>query len=128
MRPCVTPPLRIRDVEFGGPKPLFCIPLVARTLPELMEQAKVAKELRADLVEWRADHYTDFSAASILEAGHGLRRVLEVQPILFTARIASEGGAREIAPNVRAECIDALLKSGTTDLVDVELLSGEDFV
>src|SRR5438046_2373676 len=105
MKPCVTSPLRIRDVEFGGSRPLFCIPLVAGNLPELVEQAKVAKELRADVVEWRADHYADFSVASILEAAHSLRRTLEIQPILFTARIAAEGGARAIAPEIRSECI-----------------------
>jgi 3-dehydroquinate dehydratase len=55
MRPCVSRPLRIRSVEFGGAKPLFCVPLVAADLNVLLRQAGVARELAPDLVEWRAD-------------------------------------------------------------------------
>src|SRR5437899_2198440 len=112
MRPCVDRPLVIRGAELGGPKPLFCIPLVAADLKELVRQADVAHRLQADVVEWRADSYRDSSVESFVEAAHALRRVLEHEPILFTLRIHSEGGAREIPQELRTQCIDAVLRCG----------------
>jgi 3-dehydroquinate dehydratase-1 len=124
MRPCVKPPLLIRDVEFGGPKPVFCIPLVATGLTELLKQAKVARDLRSDLVEWRADSYQDLSVTGLLEASHALRSVMDHQPVLFTLRISSEGGAQTISQDTRIRCIDAVARSGSVDLVDIELSNG----
>jgi len=124
MRPCVKPPLLIRGTEFGGSKPLFCIPLVATDLKQLLMQADVAQRLQADVVEWRADSYNELSAESVVEATHALRRTLDRQPILFTLRIGSEGGAREISQDLRTHCIDAVLRSGPIDLIDVELCNG----
>src|SRR5215831_12884928 len=124
MRPCVHPPLIIRGVEFGGPKPLFCIPLVATDLNQLLSQADVAHRLQADLVEWRADSYGELTPDSLLEAARALRGVLEREPILFTLRIAKEGGAREMPQDLRLSCIDAMLRSEAIDLADVELCNG----
>src|SRR5579871_1308945 len=101
MRPCATSPIRIRETEIGGAKPLFCVPLVAGNLSDLLAQAAVAHQLHADVVEWRADSYTDFSVAGILEASHALRRSVPGEPVLFTPRLKSEGGAQEIPLKVR---------------------------
>ncbi|MBI4472468.1 MAG: type I 3-dehydroquinate dehydratase, partial [Acidobacteria bacterium] len=54
MRPCIPQPLVIRDTPFGGPRPIFCIPLVAKDLEQLLAQARTAHDLNADVVEWRA--------------------------------------------------------------------------
>ena len=124
MRPCVTPPLLVRGTEFGGSKPLFCIPLVARDLKQLLTQAHVAHRLEPDVVEWRADSYDELSVESVVGAARDLRLVLDRKPIVFTLRISSEGGAKQISQDVRAHCIDAVLRSGLIDLVDVELSNG----
>lgn len=128
MRPCVTAPIRIRETEFGGAKPLFCVPLVAGNLPDLIAQSAVAHQLHADLVEWRADSYVDFSVDAIVEAARALRRSLPEEPILFTPRVHSEGGAREIAEDTRWHCIEAVLQSDAVDLVDIELSNGSEIV
>jgi 3-dehydroquinate dehydratase-1 len=124
MRLCANPPLRIRGIEFGGPQPLFCIPLVARTLSELLAQAEVAHDLHTDIVEWRADSYDDFSEDAIAQAADALRKALPRELILFTPRTRQEGGAREIAWKSRLSCIHRLLSSTSIDLVDVELSNG----
>src|SRR5262245_60418372 len=120
MRPCLTHPLRIRGAEFGGPKPLFCVPLVARDLQQLLARAQVAHRLQADVIEWRADSHEESGTESILEAASQLRTVLDHEPILFTLRISSEGGAKNISQDVRTDCIDTIIRSGLIDLVDVE--------
>jgi 3-dehydroquinate dehydratase I len=121
MRPCVTPPLRIRGVEFGGPKPLFCVPLVAKEKKELLDQANVAHHSEADVVEWRVDSYNDLTDKSVAEALNGLRSILDRELILFTLRIAAEGGAKQVSQDARTQCINAAVRSGLIDLVDVEL-------
>src|SRR5262249_44481776 len=88
------------------------------------EQAEVAERLQADVVEWRADSYGELNAGSLVEAAHALRRVLQRQPILFTLRIASEGGATEMPQDLRIECIDAVLRSAAIDIIDIELCNG----
>ncbi len=124
MRPCVPVPLYIRSAAFGGPAPLFCIPLVAKDLDALLAQARAARRLEADVVEWRADSYDSLSADSLVHAGRELRAVLDREPILFTLRIHTEGGAKDIRPDLRIECINVLIRSRHIDLVDIELSNG----
>jgi 3-dehydroquinate dehydratase-1 len=126
MRPCVKSPFLVRDTEFGGPKPLFCIPLVAKDLKQLLLQAQAANDLKADVVEWRADSYGEQDTTSFLEAAQRLRSIVGRGPILFTLRISSEGGQQPIPQDLRIACIDAVVRSGFVDLVDLELCNGPD--
>jgi 3-dehydroquinate dehydratase I len=128
MRPCVTPPLLIRGAEFGGQKPLFCVPLVARHLDQLLTQAQVAHGLGPDVVEWRVDSYGRLSDESVLAAAQALREVLNREPIVFTLRSSAEGGTTPMSQDLRAHCIDTVLRSGLIDLVDVELCNGPQFL
>jgi 3-dehydroquinate dehydratase-1 len=127
MRPCVESPFRVRGREYGGAKPLFCVPLVAQDLPSLMAQAEVAHDACADLIEWRADFSRDIGAAEFVESLGRLRSVLDKEPIIFTLRIKAEGGAQEIPQDTRRECITAVLSSGLADIVDIELCNESSF-
>jgi len=91
-------------------------------------QAHVAHGLAPDVVEWRADSYGELGAESVAEALDRLRGVLDREPIIFTLRISAEGGARQMPQDARASCIDAVLRSGLIDLVDVELCNGPQFL
>jgi 3-dehydroquinate dehydratase I len=124
MRPCVQPPLLIRNVVFGGPKPLFCVPLVARDADQLMAQAHIAHSLKPDVVEWRADFYEGINRQNVLSAVNNLRAVFEAQPMILTLRIHSEGGAKPLAEDVRLEVIESALRSGLIDIIDLELSNG----
>lgn len=128
MRPCVTSPLQIRGVEFGGANPLFCVPLVAKGLDELLHQARVAHGLNPDVVEWRADANIELTPAAAVEAARRLRSVLDRELIVFTLRIRAEGGLQELSQSHRANCIDAVLRAGLVDLVDVEMCNGPGFL
>lgn len=128
MRPCVSRPLRIRSVEFGGAKPLYCVPLVAADLNALLRQAGVARELAPDLVEWRADSYSNQTADEFVDAAKRLRAVVCDIPVIFTLRVKSEGGARLIDQDLRSSCIDAVLRSRQVDTVDLELNNGPEFL
>lgn len=128
MRPCLASPLRIRAAAFGGPEPLFCVPLVAETPDELLEQAHAVCRLKPDVVEWRADSYEGAGVSAFVEPLRQLRAVLVPAPVIFTLRISTEGGAKPIPQDVRADCIDAVLRSGHADIVDIELSNGPEFL
>jgi 3-dehydroquinate dehydratase I len=123
MRPCVQPPLLIRNTEFGGPKPLFCIPLVAKNSEQLVAQAQVAHSLQPDVVEWRADWYDGINPQNVLQAADSMRAVLD-QPIIFTLRLHSEGGAKPLPQDFRLQVIESASRSGLIDIVDLELSNG----
>src|SRR5579871_6913778 len=117
MKPTVQPPLQIRGLEYGGPRPLFCIPLVAGNLDELSAQAEVARGLKPELVEWRADFFQVPTASALVDAAHTLREILADQAIIFTLRIRGEGGVQEISQPARRCLIEAVLRSKTVDIV-----------
>lgn len=128
MRPTVSPPLRIRGLEFGGARPLFCIPLVPADLAALAEQARIAAALKPDLIEWRADFFRDQSPERLVEAASLLRGIAADAAIIFTLRAKGEGGAQKIAPATRRLSIDRVLRSTAIDIVDLELANEPEFL
>jgi len=128
VKPCVETPINLRGREFGGPKPLFCIPLVAGEPRELLAQAEIARALEPDLVEWRADFSKDLTASGLVATGKLLRESLDGIPVIFTLRKKAEGGAQEISQHARREAIEAVLRSGSVDVVDLELANEPEFL
>ena len=88
MKSTVSTPLRLRNLEFGGPRPLFCIPLVATNVASLVDQATVAVQLKPDLIEWRADFFNDASAHALAQAAAVLRTLAVELAIIFTLRVS----------------------------------------
>lgn len=128
VKPTIEKPLNVRGREFGGPKPLFCIPLVAGEAKELVAQAEVARDLEPDLVEWRADYSRNYTPAGLVDSANILRDTLPDHPILFTLRSKSEGGAREISQPERQTAISAVLQSKAIDILDLELANEAEFL
>jgi 3-dehydroquinate dehydratase I len=128
MRPCVESPLRVRGLEFGGAKPLFCTPLVAADEESLLTQAAIAHSLKADLIEWRADSFQDATAEGFSDSLRRLRGILPDEPIIFTLRVKAEGGAREIPQDERRIAIEAVAATGLADIIDIELSNDLPFV
>lgn len=128
MKPTVEAPLRIRGIEFGGAKPLFCIPIVPVDAADLAAQAEVAHRLQPDLVEWRADFYQHSTPEAFLDAARTLRQSLPDEAIIFTLRWKAEGGVRELPLPLRRQLIETVLRSGCVDIIDLELASDPAFL
>jgi 3-dehydroquinate dehydratase-1 len=121
--------LQIRGVLIGGTHPLICLPLVAGSKEELISQASVLVELVPDLLEWRVDGFTEVEdVAKSLAALSELRSIIGEIPLIFTCRIDREGGLRKISQDKRLELIVAAIESGNTDLIDIELCNGREFI
>ena len=47
--------IKVRNLEIGTGMPKICVPIVGKTVPEILENAKSAVQAKADVVEWRVD-------------------------------------------------------------------------
>lgn len=131
-------PLAPGGPVIGGAVPLVCVPIVARTASEMLEQAHALMQqpYLPDIVELRADHLH----ASVADIPAVLRQLQDVLvtgdsnqreenqniPILFTNRSGSEGGPGIWPEPVRIASIFTAVQSGQVALVDIELATPED--
>lgn len=122
-------------VVLGEGIPKTIVPLTASSLEALLAECAAAAAAECDIVEWRIDHFAGFRAAppgdappgapssggvdSILEAASHLTAAAG-RPLLATFRTASEGGASAISPAEYEALLDALVRGGGVQAVDVE--------
>ena len=122
-------PVIVRNVAIGEGKPKICVPIVGQTEEEILSEAKNLLTLPVDLVEWRADWFEYvFEIEKVLKIVEKLRKILLDLPILFTFRTSREGGEKSISSTKYIDLNLAVAKSGFVDLIDVEMLSGDEIV
>ncbi|EUJ26265.1 3-dehydroquinate dehydratase [Listeria grayi] len=113
--------LTIRETAFGSGLPKICVPIMGDTVEELLAEATLAAEQQVDVVEWRADFFTDLlNEGAVKKAAALLRERLQI-PVIFTVRTKREGGTLEISDADYAAVIRSASTWGTIDMVDVEL-------
>lgn len=114
-------PIRIR----GKPAkyPLICAPLVGASRDALVAETAAALAAKADIVEWRVDHFRDIaSRQGVIETGRAVRRALPGVPLLFTRRSVAEGGQPVAIGDAQVvELYEAVCAEGIVDLVDFEM-------
>ena len=113
----------IRGRRFGGPTPLICSPLVARTPDRLASEAAAVLAKRPDVIEWRVDFFGKIAeTTAVLASGRALRAAAGDTPIIFTCRAAHEGGqAIPLDAEGVARLYDAVGAAGIVDFIDFEL-------
>ena len=80
-------PVVVRNIPIGEGRPKICVPIVGKTVTEILDSARQILSLPADVVEWRADHYDDVCKTDkLLDTARALREILGEKPILFTFR------------------------------------------
>ena len=116
-------PISIRGMP--AKMPLICAPLVGATREAVLAEAATALAAKADIVEWRVDHFGGIHKASeVIQTGRALRGALSGLPILFTRRSAAEGGKPvPIAEKRVVELYGEVCAAGFADLVDYEMSS-----
>jgi 3-dehydroquinate dehydratase-1 len=113
--------ITVRGLPIGEGLPKICIPLTGASQEVLVEEARHAIAAGADLVEWRADHFTEVEKpAAAQRTLAALREALGETPLLFTFRTIGEGGQRPFTPEQYAALLRMAMLSGHVDLLDVE--------
>jgi 3-dehydroquinate dehydratase-1 len=113
----------IRGRRLGGPTPLICSPLVARTAERLAAECEAVLAKRPDVIEWRVDFFERIADTSaVTDSGRALRKAAGDTPIIFTCRAAHEGGqAIPLAAEGVVRMYDAVVAAGFADFIDFEL-------
>lgn len=117
-------PVVVRKVKIGEGIPKICVPIVGRTETEILGQARLIRNLPADIVEWRADWYQEvFDWEKMRRVLSQLRKILDDIPILFTFRTSMEGGEMEIGDQEYLQLNQKVAETEFVDLIDVEVFS-----
>ena len=109
---------------FGGGTPLVCVPIVAGDQDGIWKKAEEIRVLPVDIVEWRADFYTDVKDfGKVLDTLGGLKKRLTEKSLLFTFRTRGEGGNLELSPEACYRLNREAAGSGYADLIDVDAIT-----
>jgi len=98
-------------------KPMICVPILERKFESVLESAKKAVDLGADIIEFRIDALEDPDTDEIQNI------IAEIdRPLIATNRVKSEGG---FFNGSEEERISILIKAAKyADIVDIELQTG----
>ena len=126
--------LEIKNKKIGLGAPKICIPLMGRTETDILSEAdkiiSASRSNRIDMVELRGDFFEGLSDYVRLDAI--LKKLSEKMGdmlLLFTIRSEREGGEPLSFGSPTVNEINAhVISSGLVELVDVELLSGDEEV
>lgn len=122
-------PVVVRNCRIGEGRPKIIVPIVGVTEREILEEAAAFESIPADVAEWRIDWYEDaFETDKVVETAGKLRTALGAVPLLCTFRTAKEGGEKAVEPEQYARLLKAVAVSGTADMIDVEIFTGDALV
>lgn len=111
-----------KTIQLEPGKVNVVVPIMGTNTADLLEEAKKAAASQADVIEWRADHYTEIDSVSqFSKCLTELRQVIGAKPLLFTFRTKEEGGVSEISIREYHELCLAVAESGNIDWIDIEL-------
>jgi 3-dehydroquinate dehydratase-1 len=120
--------LHIKNIDIGNGKPKICLPIVGQTMEEIYQQAQSFASLEYDLVELRIDFFEGvFFKDQVIELLKQLREMID-KPILCTYRSLKEGGQIQFQDDEYQEFVQYVCESGYIDLIDIELMSGNELV
>ena len=118
--------IKVREVIIGDGMPKICVSLIGRTEQELREEAVLLKEREIDIIEWRADYFSEVDNINrVTQVLPHLRKTIGNIPLLFTFRTLKEGGDRQIDEEDYFSLNKSVLETGMIDLLDIELFMEE---
>ena len=119
--------LRIKGLEIGTGAPKVVASITGRTRDEVSDQAEAIRESAdVDMAEFRLDYlHPELSNAEIVGLVSQVSNALMGKPLLVTFRSKSEGGKRELAEMDYFDLYRAILRGGSADLIDIEMMKPE---
>ncbi len=108
--------IHLSGLTFGQGLPKICVPLTSSTLPALLQEARQAQSLSADLVEWRLDAFSGDPLPALSSLCQGL-----ALPLLCTLRTAGQGGEARLEPREYQAALTRLIQAGGFAFIDIEM-------
>lgn len=110
--------IKMKDTVIGEGEVRVCVPIMPKHLNELLDTLKALKEERFDLLEWRADYYDDGEDYDV--ALNCIHEAFGHKPIIFTYRMADEGGYKDISNTQYMTLCYKAVASGYIDAIDLQ--------
>lgn len=121
--------VKVKNIIIGDGIPKICVPIVAKTKKEIIEEALSFANIHVDIVEWRVDWFDDVEdVEKVKDVLMDLVPALNNIPLLFTFRTSKEGGEKAIDTKAYAELNKSVAATGMVDLIDVEAFTGDQIV
>lgn len=115
----------VKGIEIGEGHPKVCVPIIAAEKNEILEAAKRMNTSDADIVEWRADCYSEAkNLQKVIELLKEVSAILSEKPLLFTFRTSFEGGNESLS-NTEYYALNCEA-ARFADIVDVEVIRDEE--
>ncbi|MDR1354718.1 MAG: type I 3-dehydroquinate dehydratase [Propionibacteriaceae bacterium] len=110
-------------LQHSSTRPALIVPITGTTQQAINKTATAIATTDADLIEWRADHFTELANTPKVETTARMIKEITHKPLLFTIRSAAEGGKGQLHA---ADYATTILRVTTNaldhnDYVDVEL-------
>lgn len=119
----------VKSLSIGEGRTKVIIPLVGKNEAELFDELKQLNTVDYDVVEWRIDHFDQVSdSEAVLKMAKQMQSILIQKPLLITFRTHKEGGVKQMSDADYLALNLVLIKSGYTDLIDVEIESEPNLV
>lgn len=117
----------IGKIPLNNGIPKICVPIVGRTVDELVQECRYLQDKIYDIVELRIDFLTEVTdLQAVNEALRAVRNELPDSAILFTFRTKEEGGETQVSEDYYFDLILSAVESGLVDAVDVEYFRNAD--
>lgn len=128
--------ITVKNLSIGEGLPKIIVPLMGKTVHDLVGDAQEAISAGADCLEWRADFFEGVAnncstealgvaTRQIEDAAASLREAAPDAPLLFTLRTASQGGNVNLSTSNYVELVQSAIESRAFNLVDIELNQGD---
>ncbi len=120
---------KIGNVTLDNGMPKICVPIVGRTIDELVQECRYLQDKIYDVVELRIDFLeTVTDLQTVGSALQAVRKELPSSAILFTFRTKEEGGETEVPESYYFELVQYAVKSGDVDAIDLEYFRNADSI
>jgi 3-dehydroquinate dehydratase-1 len=119
--------VNIRGCVVGEGRPKVVVSIVERDESTILQRAAQFAQMPIDIVEWRADWYSEATDANALRRClRALREALGETPLLVTFRTKAEGGERAVTQAEYVAICRAICSSGCADAIDLEYFTAGD--
>ena len=115
------PTVTVRNTTLKRGEPKICVSITDRLQDDILDTCRTLIREHADLVEWRADYYRDYTNDFMIKDTLAeLREILGDTPLIFTIRTVSEGGRAELKLWDFIKLYREAARTGMADILDIE--------
>ena len=106
--------------------PKICVPVMGENITEILSQSKKLIENGVEMIEWRADYFTElFDREKVREVLEKLREITTDTILVVTVRSKDQGGKCTMPEEERKSLLIEMSQAHSADLIDVEYFSYE---